>query len=137
MKLLPIEEVNVVAFTPKLSRVERLVRWANLVRCSKSQLHLYHNLEHMSKRDLRSIQLDGAPSSAFTVAIKDDAFKAEGIGSTMGEVMDFFELSQAQLHEFSCDCGGSISKADMADRIEGMTGRAPAINSSSWTGRWR
>jgi len=40
--------------------------------------------------------------------------------------MDFFELSQSDIHAFSCDCGGSISNAKMADRIEKIA-RGPNI----------
>jgi hypothetical protein len=34
------------------------------------------------------------------------------------QLMGFFQLTQAQLHEFSCDCGGIITREDIADRIE-------------------
>jgi hypothetical protein len=118
MKHMNVDELNVVAFTPRVSRRDKLIRWANLIRCTNSYLNLYHRLEYLSHSDLRAIRLDGAPYSAFTVAINDPEFKALGLGTTMGSVMDFFEITQHDLHKFSCDCGGSIDKCEMADRIE-------------------
>jgi hypothetical protein len=40
--------------------------------------------------------------------------------TTLGAVARFMELDRADLHEFSCDCGGRIRNADMARRIENI-----------------
>jgi hypothetical protein len=46
-------------------------------------------------------------------------FKSVGLNgpATVQGAMNFFELTQDELHEFSCDCGGRISNSMMADRI--------------------
>jgi hypothetical protein len=37
--------------------------------------------------------------------------------------MHFFELSQHELHEFSCDCGGVITNDEMAKRINTLAAK--------------
>jgi hypothetical protein len=58
--------------------------------------------------------------TALGTAARDPEFKKQGIGTTVHDVMKFFGLTQKQLHEFSCDCGGAISKEQQAHRIEGL-----------------
>lgn len=125
---------------PTMTRAEKLRHWASLVRTSKYPcLGLYHRLEHMTLTHLAHASIHVSAPTAFGVALGDPKFAEQGFsgGSTIKGAMDFFELSQAELHEFSCDCGGAITNADMADRIERLAGPSPApvVDSSSWTGR--
>jgi hypothetical protein len=109
-----------------MTKQARLTHWANLVRSySGGRLVLFSGLEYMRKHDLRYFRpVDLAHStratSAFTLAVTDPTLNAEGlkIESHMIEIMEFFDLTQDQLHEFSCDCGGTIDNRIQADRIE-------------------
>jgi hypothetical protein len=109
----------------QMTRWEKLRRWAELVRNHNSELALFHGLEYLRPYDLRTI-IPGAirATSAFTVAVKDPTFNAQGLSveSTLADVMRFFELSQGELHEFSCDCGGYIDNHNQAARIERLAG---------------
>jgi hypothetical protein len=103
-------------------RRERLTRWAELVRgYYPDDLALMHNLEYLRPSELDRIRImDVLATSAFTLAVADSTFNAQGLSrqSTLRDVMGFFELSQGELHEFSCDCGGYISNPEQAARIE-------------------
>ncbi|MGZ4849882.1 MAG: hypothetical protein ACXV2C_00720 [Candidatus Bathyarchaeia archaeon] len=117
-----------------MTRKEKLMRWAKLVRNETGHLYLYHNLEYASPEQLANhpsmvvYASDTICKSAFTIAYEDPIFQDAGLKKvvkfsepTVGniaDVMKFMELSQAELHEFSCDCGGEISNKDMANRIE-------------------
>lgn len=131
MSLLPTAKPKVVPAA--MTRREKLQRWADIVRSHTGVLSLFHLLEHRAASDLAQI---GGPSSAFHLAgadpvLQDQGIKADITGRIFGtsttsaaEVMRFFEVSQAQLHEFSCDCGGNVSATQMADRIEGIARKA-------------
>jgi hypothetical protein len=125
MKTIDIRElVTAVPVTVRMTRRERLLHWAHLLRSGAGPLALYHGLEWMSPAQLTTTPATESDPSAFGVALADPVFREQGLPgvSTIGEVMRFFELSQQQLHEFSCDCGGAISRQDMADRIEWLAG---------------
>lgn len=121
---LSIEEVDAMFSTiidnPVMTRKEKLMHWAKLVRQHRSYLYIFHRLEDWNAEQLAKAYHH---DSAFTLASRDPAFKAAGLKSGyVGEAMKFFELSQQQLHEFSCDCGGEIRASSMADRIERLAG---------------
>jgi hypothetical protein len=73
----------------------------------------------MSKEHLRTTSVVGNPT-ALGVAVRSPEFQKQGIGTTIHDVMKFFGLTQQQLHEFSCDCGGPITREQQARRIEGL-----------------
>jgi hypothetical protein len=125
MKTIDIRElVSAVPVTVRMTRRERLLHWAHLLRTGSGPLALYHGLEWVSRSQLATTPATAIDPSAFGVALADPVFREQGLPevSNIGELMRFFELSQEQLHEFSCDCGGAISRQDMADRIERLAG---------------
>ncbi len=117
---------------PAMTRREKLLRWAELVREFQYPMELFHGLEFRHPSQLGEpyyfVNPPHASRTPFGLAFCDPMLTAAGLKSTtesiaMGtasvkDAMNFFELSQAQLHDFSCDCGGHISNADMANRIE-------------------
>lgn len=127
-------EAEVKSEVKSMTRREKLLHWASLVRKTITRLMLHSGLEYYSGDALTrpGYWVDGY--TAFGLAMMDPAFQALGLrgqdygdGSgretgTIAQIMGFFELTQAQLHEFSCDCGGSISNTQMADRIERLAG---------------
>lgn len=102
-----------------MTRKEKLLHWAELVRKAPRQLFLFDGLEHWSPRDLRNPMLIGSNRTAFSAAASDEKFREAGLKDhTPAAAMEFFELSQQDLHEFSCNCGGLISNEEMANRIQ-------------------
>lgn len=123
MKTLDIAE-TVKTAVPIMNRTQRLRHWASLVRPHRGPLLIFHNLEFWDKYQLAATSPTVMAAynnlTAFALAENDPSFQAQGLGlgSTFKQHMDFFELSQMELHAFSCDCGGMISNQQMADRIE-------------------
>ena len=122
MKHVEIAEL-VTAVPIPMTRNEKLRHWASLVRKHPVDLALYHRLEFYTLRDLRDTIVTCTDRSAFGLAVSDPTFQREGLKaqSNLMEIMSFFTLSQSQLHEFSCDCGGRIDNSVMADRIASLT----------------
>lgn len=118
---------SAVPIPVKMTRREKLLRWANLIRESRvGNLVIYHGLEYWDQARLDNSRpgMESYPS-AFTLAAADPQFREQGLIGTpagdppsIGDTMRFFELTQPQLHEFSCDCGGVITNEAMAQRIE-------------------
>jgi len=117
-QLLP-EEVALLA-KPVMTRREKLMRFAAIVRSHQRVFGLFRNLEHFSPEQLQQI---GITNSAFEAAAADPILRDAGlIGEYVADAQRFFELSQYDLHLFSCDCSGAITNNDMARRIEDIAG---------------
>lgn len=136
MKHVPITELDVVEISrwgrepiavPAMTREQKLMHWAKRVRTCSVRLILYHGLEYMHPSDLKAlkpIQIvnDYARASAMSVAVTDPVLNEQGLSrdASVHDIMKFFGLTQSQLHEFSCDCGGEITNKTQAQRIEGL-----------------
>lgn len=105
-----------------MSRAEKLQRWADIVRNTRQRFYIFHLLERYTPQQLQEARCD---ASAFAAAYKDPILKDAGLkGDSAADAMKFFELSQDELHEFSCNCSGDLSNAEMAKRIEGIAARS-------------
>lgn len=101
-----------------MTRREKLLRFAQIVRAHPKRFYIFNNLENA--RDYEAVY---HPASAFALAAQDQILKDAGLESeTVGAAKRFFQLSRADLHNFSCDCGGEINNTTMADRIEAIAG---------------
>jgi hypothetical protein len=123
MKHVEINDLEIISAVPvKMTRKEKLLRWAGLVRKSEIYLSLYSNLEFTSPHQRMMMTVDPDGSTAFAVAVKDPEFVAQGLSSpsSVSGVLSFFELTVHEAHVFSCNCGGSIGNAEQARRIEGL-----------------
>lgn len=102
-----------------MTREARLRRWAEIVSLCPRPLTLFHGLEHFSIFQLKEIEVRTISISALTLAVSDPRLNAAGLppSASIYDVMQFFGLTQQQLHEFSCDCGGEIDSNEMANRI--------------------
>jgi hypothetical protein len=121
--LSPSELYNLTttADVPVMTRREKLLRFARIVRQTQTQFIIFSNLEYMNPAQLS--QCDH-PHSPFAAAAADSTLRNTGLtGQTAADAMRFFELSQDDLHAFSCDCGGAITNEDMARRIERIANR--------------
>lgn len=115
-----------------MTRQQKLLRWADLIARHAEGLRIFHHLEWMQEWQLAAAY---DPRSAFAVALADPVLREAGITgdvsmfgkndqlSALG-AKKFFELSQAELHEFSCDCARAIAPSTMAERIRAIAGRA-------------
>jgi hypothetical protein len=123
-------DVSTIVATPilvKMTAKEKLLRWADLVVKKGGHPSLYHNLEYYQDSELANLRADN--TSALGVAVRDAEFRSQGLGNgkdpssiNVKEVRNFFGLSTAELHEFSCDCGGALSARQQADRIIHLAG---------------
>jgi hypothetical protein len=111
-------DMKTVESAVSLSRREKLLRWAELVRQHMNSTRLLHGLEYYPAAQLRA-EIHPDAGTAFNIAFADSVFKSVGLNgpATVQSAMHFFELSQDELHEFTCDCGGHISNERMAHRI--------------------
>jgi hypothetical protein len=123
----------------KMTRSQKLLHWAGLVR-KFNFLRIYHNLEHYPA-DMLAAPIDGddfaircGTPGLFGVALNEPVFREQGlVGSpspsgpvvSPRNIMDFFELSQAELHEFSCYCGGRLTGPQIAERMVRLAGVRP------------
>jgi hypothetical protein len=101
---------------PPMSRTEKLLHWAKAVAHYPRPILMGTGLEHM-----RWDQLMGAvlPHSIYDVAAADPTFRAMGLdGRTVGASVEFFELSQNEVHFLTCDCHGTLSNQRMGEYIE-------------------
>lgn len=123
-----VSAVPLPAEQPKMTRREKLLRWAFAIRAFRGdhRLVLFHGLEYFTAEMLNTPIPQFMPptyATAFSVAAADPVLSEAGFkGETASEVMGFFELTQPQLHEFSCNCGGVIGNDEMAHRIERLAG---------------
>lgn len=132
--------------TKTMTRYDKLMRLAKVLRETEGPVYIFHRLEYL---DQHQLDRSAHPCSAFNLALRDPVLAQAGLKPDMlhcdqpyltaGGAQRFFELSKDDLHEFSCDCGGAITNAGMAKRIERIAGTPPSmfsriIDSSLWTG---
>jgi hypothetical protein len=114
-------------FLGSMDRTTKLRRWASLCRgykASAGYLVLYHGLEHWKGEYLQTPlrEFSACGVSAMTLAMNDPKFQQAGLPAdgNIKDIMKFFEISQHELHAFSCDCGGHVDNYEQARRIEGL-----------------
>src|SRR5262245_4749677 len=122
MKHIAVEEL--VQATPILTRGEKLREWARICRGHPFQLFLLNGLEFAAPFVLQHTRVNGIGHCAMSLAASHEKFQQAGLSenATIWELMKFMEITQGQLHEFSCDCGGHITNDEQARRIEGLAG---------------
>ena len=112
-----------------MSKREKLLHWADLIAKSPiGPLYLLDGLENWNRDVLRHPRLFGISSdhlswTPFGIAAADEKFREAGLASnTPAAAMEFFELTQGELHTFACYCGGVISNSEMAKRVRALAG---------------
>ena len=101
----------------KMSRRERLERWADLLERVPGKLNALTRIEYLPVAERLEARADNSP---LEVAFKDPVLREEGLsGDRLGEVMSFFELSDRQAHRLFCDCHyhGSMTGAGLSQRL--------------------
>jgi hypothetical protein len=101
----------------KLSRRERLERWADVLDGNPGKLNALTRIEHMGPRERPQARVDNSP---LEVAFKDPILREDGLtGDRLGDAMAFFQLSDRQAHRLLCDChyAGSMTGTGLAVRL--------------------
>lgn len=105
-------------FDKKLSRSERLSRWADLLDTQAGRpLRALEDVEYVSPGIRRDLRKDDSP---LTVAFTDPVLRTDGLSSDrLGDAMDYFGLSERQAHWLLCDChyGGRMTSSEVAARV--------------------
>ena len=113
-----------------MSRRERLERWAELLAQQPDRrLSTIEGTEFGFRKARRAKRADHSP---LTVAFQDPVLRAGGLrGDRVGDAVDFFELSEGDVHYLVCYChfGQAVSAGAVAARLRMMARRAelPAL----------
>lgn len=113
-----------------MSRRGRLERWAELLAQQPDRrLSTIEGTEFGFRRARRAKRADDSP---LTVAFQDPVLRAEGLrGDRVGDALDFFELSEGDVHHLVCFChyGQTVSAGAVAARLRVMARRVqlPAV----------
>lgn len=103
--------------TPKMTRRERLERWATLLERHRGPLMPLMRVEYLPEEARKMLRGDDTPLS---VAYKDPLLQAEGLKSDrLGDGITFFELTDQEAHHLLCDCHycGAMSGDNVATRV--------------------
>lgn len=125
MKQRPLHELTRVARVdtapepscPRLSRRQRLERWAAVLERHRGELQSLHGTEYQSRSTRAAMRADNSP---LTVAFDDPVLRAEGLKSDrLGDAERFFGLSAREAHEILCYChaGWSMSPRVASIRV--------------------
>lgn len=113
-----IAELNTITLTKR----DKLYRLAYILRAEPCNVYNFSGVEYMTPHERR---MASHPQSMFALAAADSVLKDAGLaGQSIGEGQRFFELSDNELHVFSCDCGGQLSNEQMARRVEAIAAHA-------------
>jgi len=115
---------------PKMSRREKLERWAALLERHSGPLLPLMRVEYLPEYARKMLRGDDTP---LTVAYKDPHLQAEGLKSDrLGDGMTFFELTDQEAHHLLCDCHycGTMTAENVAARARF------AANGPSARGLW-
>ena len=108
----------------KLSRRERLERWAELLmQHPERRLKPLYRLEFMPLADRLPMRDDDTP---LAVAYADPLLREQGLtGDRVADAMQFFELSSRDIHLLVCDCQymGTMTASLVAGQIRAIARR--------------
>src|SRR5215207_1567274 len=95
---------EVVSFGPdsKMSRAERLERWATVLERHEGRLNPLEGIEYFPRQERAAAHVYGSP---LDVAYRDPILREEGLaGNRFGDAMAFFDLTEDEAHHALCDC---------------------------------
>lgn len=109
---------EVVRFSvTRMSRKERLQRWADLLERIPGKLNALTRIEYLPAAERLEARADNSP---LEIAFCDPVLREEGLtGDRLGEAMRFFDLSDRQAHRLFCDChySGTMTGTGLAARL--------------------
>jgi hypothetical protein len=114
-------KVSLFPATPsKMSRRERLERWATILEQYEGSLRPLVGIEYLSKQERALLQETGTP---LRVAYGDSVLRDAGLASDrLGDATAFFDLTNGQAHYLLCDCyyRGSMTAGEVASRVRSV-----------------
>ena len=120
----------------KLSRRQRIERWAMLLEQHQGRLVPFVGTEYLSYEARRTLRVDNSP---LALAAGDPILHNDGLTSdTLGEGTAYFGLSERKAHRLLCDChySGTMTGQKVASRLRAVT--QPGLGERFWawaTGR--
>lgn len=113
-----VKSLNPLLYQPKLTRSDRLHRWADLLAAANGRpLRALEDVEYVSPGVRRELRKDDSP---LAVAYADAGLRADGLKSDrLGDAMEYFGLSEREAHWLLCDChyGGRMTASEVANRV--------------------
>lgn len=116
----------------RMSRRERLERWAEDLAQHGGSLNALRQIEYLRPAERRAYRGENTP---LTVAFQDPILREEGLkGETLGEVMDFFELTESDAHNLFCDCHyhGTMTGTGLSARLRSFARRRASDRTGLW-----
>jgi hypothetical protein len=104
--------------TPTMTRRERLNRWADLLEQQPGSIEALYRIEYLSETDRRAYR--GGDTTPLAVAFRDPTLRRDGLaGNTLGDAMDYFEMTDDDAHRLLCDCHymGTLTGHSLAARL--------------------
>lgn len=120
----------------KLSRRERIERWATLLEEHPGRLVPFVRTEYLSNTARKALRVDNSP---LALAFGDPILRDDGLSSdTLGDGITYFGLSQQKAHRLLCDChySGTMTGKQVASRLRAAA--RPGLAEQLWdwaTGR--
>ncbi len=119
----PVDQLRTIADVhgaapPRLSRQERLLRWAEILeRDPTRRLKSLGEIEFVPRAEQPAMRADNSP---LTVAFLDPVLREDGLGSDrLGDATAYFGLSERQAHRLLCSClnGWSMEAGAAARKV--------------------
>jgi hypothetical protein len=104
----------------KLTRRERLERWATVLEQYPGRVRPFIRIEGLSHEERKALRGDDTP---LAVAFKDPVLRADGLSSDrLGDAMGYFELSEQDTHRLLCDCHyrGTMTGVGLGARLRAV-----------------
>ena len=116
-----------------MTRCERLDRWIEVLEREPGRaLKTLHEIEYKPPQVRRASRVDNSPPS---LAFNDPILRADGLASDrLGDVVDYFELSDEEAHRAFCSCfyGESMTASAVAARLRSISKPAIGVPVAIW-----
>jgi hypothetical protein len=109
--------VSLNAERPRMTRGERLERWAVVLEQHPGALAPFVRIESFPRSERKHLRENGTPVA---LAFDDPILRADGLaGDTLGDACSYFELSNGQAHRLLCNCHyrGTMTGAKVAAHL--------------------
>lgn len=114
----------------KLTRRERIERWATLLEQHRDKLVPFMRTEYLTYEARKALRADNSP---LALAFSDPILREDGLSSdALGEGIAYFGLSEQTAHRLLCDChySGSMTGKQVASRLRSAA--APGLAERLW-----
>lgn len=114
----------------RMSRHERIERWATLLEKHEDRLLPFVRTEYLSSEMRKSLRADNSP---LALAFSDPVFRDDGLSNdTLGEGIAYFGLNEQKAHRLLCDChySGTMTGKEVASRLRSAA--QPSLAERLW-----